>query len=279
MAGLAGRRSSKQIGPRLTGQRRNQKREVSALAKTKKIIVAGSLVIEAIYPRCTRSDSQKVRAAKKKASSEAQARMNRIYSYQKLELMLAANFPRPGSALVCTLTYDDMHLPKDKKEADAKAKRFRTMLSRARKAAGKELVMFWRSEHNHGNGRWHLHCVINSTGNDADLIRKLWDQGRNIELQPLRIDKDKNWETLARYLSKEGPERPGCRSWSYTRNAVKPEIESFTVPDDTQLQPPSGSTIIREASERTDYAAWKIVKYLAPGWERSRVKTRRRRRK
>ena len=70
--------------------------------KMKKIIHAGALVIEAVYPRMDRRDSERARAAKRKASTEAQKRMNQIYSWQKLELMLAANF-RPGD-LVVTLT-------------------------------------------------------------------------------------------------------------------------------------------------------------------------------
>ena len=132
----------------------------------------------------------------------------------------------------------------------------------------------------HGAGRWHHHVVINATGDDLDLIRSLWAEGDNIEARPLRVDKEHNYETLARYLAKEGPERPGCRSWSYTRNAVKPEIETFTVPDDTQLQPPSGSTILRDVTERTDYSYYRVVKYLAAGWDGGpRLHTRRRRKR
>ena len=250
------------------------------MAKTKKIISAGPLVVEALYPRCSRHDSPAARAAKQKASSEAQQRMNRIYSFQKLELMLAANFPTPGSALVLALTYDDTHLPPDRKAAAARLKRFRTRLAAARKARGQRLVMFWNTEHAHGAGRWHHHVVINATGDDLDLIRSLWAEGDNIEARPLRVDKEHNYETLARYLAKEGPERPGCRSWSYTRNAVKPEMETFTVPDDTQLQPPSGSTILRDVTERTDYSYYRVVKYLAAGWDGGpRLHTRRRRKR
>ena len=54
------------------------------------------------------TDSPRARASKRKLSSEAQKRMNAKYSYQKLELMLAANF-LPGD-LVVSLTYDDRHL-------------------------------------------------------------------------------------------------------------------------------------------------------------------------
>ena len=81
-------------------------------------------------------------------------------------------------------------------------------------------------------------------------------------------------------MAKEDREHPGLRSWSCTRNAAKPEFETFRVEDDTQLQAPKGSTILSEASERTEYASYKVIKYLAPGWERrGRPKARRRRRK
>ena len=80
-----------------------------ARTRTRKIITAGLLVVEAIYPRVEAKDGSRARAAKHKASSEAQKRMNAIYSWQKLELMLAANM-RPGD-LWLTVTYDDAHLP------------------------------------------------------------------------------------------------------------------------------------------------------------------------
>lgn len=235
------------------------------MAKWKKIIVAGPLVMETVYPRINSSDAPKVRAAKKKLSSEAQQRMNQIYSWQKLEFMLAANF-LPGD-LVCTFTYDDLHLPFSRKEAENKLKYFRSKLSSARKKNKKALVMFWNTEHRHGDGRWHHHCVINSTGEDFELIQKLWGQGR-IEFRKLRADKEKNYESLAKYMCKEERDKLGQRSWSYTRNAVKPETETFRVPDDTPLQAPKGSIIIQEASEQTNYGNYKFLKYIAAGAKR-----------
>lgn len=88
-----------------------------AKTKWKKIIVAGPLVMETVYPGCARHDSPRARSSKRKLSSEAQKRMNAKYSYQKLELMLAANF-LPGD-LIVTLTYDDRHLPRSREEAKA----------------------------------------------------------------------------------------------------------------------------------------------------------------
>ena len=249
-----------------------------AKTKTKKIIHAGALVVEAVYPRVQRSDSGKVRAAKQKASSAAQQRMNNIYSYHKLELMLASNF-RPGD-LVITLTSDDAHLPKDRKQAAGQLKYFRQQLGKLRQEAGAELIMIWSTEHKHGDGRWHHHIVINSTGEDYENIRRLWIYGDNIEIKPLRVDDKKNYASLARYMAKEEREKLGLRSWSYSRNCRKPEVETFAVEADTQLQAPKGSTVLEEHSERTEFASYKVIKYLAPGWElKPKARAKRRSRK
>lgn len=244
-----------------------------AKTKWKKIIVAGPLVKECIYPAVNGHDSQKVRAAKRKLSSEAQKRMNAIYSYQKLELMLAANFIQGD--LVCTFTYDDKHLPRDRKEAMARLKYFRAKLAAARKADGEQLVMFWNVEHKHGEGRWHHHVVINATGDDYKLICELWGQGE-VEIKPLRVDKEKNYESLARYMCKEQGDKVGARVWSYTRNARKPEVETFRVESDTPLQIPKGAIALAESSEKTSYGSYKYIKYLGADVQR-RVPAKRRR--
>ena len=252
------------------------------MAKMKKIIRAGLLVKEAIYPFGTRYDSPKVRQGKRKVSSEAQKRMNAIYSWQKLELMLAANFV-PGD-LVCVLTYDDAHLPDSRKEAVARLKYFRSKLSAARRKRGQTMVMFWNEEHRHhspdelSDGRWHHHCVINATGEDYEELRLLWGQGE-IHILPLQVDREKNYESLARYMCKEARDKPGQRSWSYTRNARKPEVETIRVPDDTTIQPPHGSMVLEDTSSRTEYGYYRYIKYLDIVPARKRARRRGKRRK
>ena len=247
--------------------------------KTKKIIVAGPLVREVIYSRAGSREDAVVRQAKRKTSTEAQQRANARYSWEKLELMLAANFV-PGD-LVVTLTFDDAHLPPDRKTAAARCKKFRKELGEIRKAAGTELRMIWAIENKVGEGRWHLHTVVNTTGSGdfADILR-CWPYGSNVEIQRLQVNKKKNYETLARYMTKEARERPGLRSWSYTRNCRHPETESFPVPDDTRVEIPEGATVIQEETKRTEYAEFQYVKYLAAApvdLRRMRPKARRRR--
>lgn len=249
-----------------------------AKTRTKKIITAGSLVIEGVYDRVKASDGPKTREAKHKLSSDAQRRMNAIYSWQKLELILAANF-RPGD-LVVTLTYDDFHIPMARPQALNKIKYFRKALSEARKAQGNQLLIVWNTENKHGDGRYHHHCVINATGShDYEQIRAAWGYGTDIEIQPLRVDKGKNYATLARYMTKEEREKPGLRAWSYSRNCKKPEVETFRVKEDTTVQVPKGGTEIETKSEKNQYGSYKVVKYLAPGWDRAPRPSPRRRRK
>ena len=253
--------------------------------RTKKIITAGDLVIEVIYPRNERSDSDRVRAAKRKASSEAQKRMNRIYSWQKLELMLAANFRRGD--LWITLTYDDEHLPKSRKQAKECMKYFLQKLNAERKAQHlPPVVAAWNCERKHRhedyyqNERWHHHLCLRATGSDYEMIRRCWIYGSNIEFRDLKLSADYTYERVARYMCKEAAElKLGQHCWSCTRTCRKPEIETVRVDSDEQLQIPRGSLRLERDSGENMFAKWAYVKYLQPGWDGSgKVRARRRRR-
>ena len=230
--------------------------------KQKKTITAGPLVLEAIYPRGGRGDGPDLRAAKRKMSTEAQTRLNRKHSYQKLELMIAANFG-PGD-LAVTLTYDDAHLPATRAKAVAGLKEFRRRLRNARAPTGRPLRMIWATEDSRGAGRWHHHCIINACGGDFETIRCLWTGGTDVEIRKIRIDRDHSFEALARYLCKEARDRPGLRSWSCTRGCRRPVVEVCTVDDDELLQPPKGAHVFEEAATRTEFGSWRYVKYLLP---------------
>lgn len=248
------------------------------MAKFKKIIVAGPLVVETVYPAPNPRDSTGVRAGKKALSSEAQQRMNLKYAYQKLELEIAANFG--VGDLYATFTYDDDHLPSSRKEANNRVSLFMRRLRAARKAEGQELRYIYVTEHKHGDGRWHHHILINATGDDFKRIRELWGQG-GIEFIKLRIDRDKNYETLARYLCKEQRDKVGLRLWSGSRNLHKPERECFRVPNDTPLTPPENAMVLTDSGDvRTAYGHFRYIKYLAAGTNATtKVKAKRRRRR
>lgn len=229
--------------------------------KTEKIIVAGALVRRAIYPRSAARESVRIRQAKRKASTEAQQRLNAKYSWEKLELMLAANFT--AGDLVATLTFDDSHLPDSRAGVAARLKTFRTRLTALRAKRSEETRIIWTIENKHDSGRWHIHLTLNATGNDFTDILRCWPYGSDVEIARLQVDSEKNYETLARYLCKERREQSGLRSWSYTRNCRHPEVETYAVPDDTEISAPEGSTVLEDTTKRTEYAEYRYIKYLA----------------
>lgn len=257
------------------------------MAKTLKRIYAGSIMLASLSNRGSRTASPRQRAAKRKASSEAQRLMNQIHSYQKLELMLAVNFPTAGSGLVVVLTYDDGHLPKTRAEAQNRYKYFLRKLRQARKAAGlpEPVVCSDPEILTSSTGRWHHHIVLDNTGQDYEMIRRCWIYGSNIEIEPLRVDAEKNHETLAKYMSKESREcqdaesRPGLHSWSWTRNAKRPETDTVVVPDDYDLVPPEGCTVLLDEGKQTEFASWRVLKIRYDGLQPARAAKPKRRRK
>lgn len=244
--------------------------------KTLRTRDAGMIVEQVCYQRASRSDSPKARAAKQKATNEVMARYNKKSSIRKFELMLAANFP-PGS-IVGTVTYDDEHLPDDRKAAERRFRYFRQKLSKHYKRRGVELVCFWSTEHKHGDGRWHHHFVIPSTGDDYDAIRAAWSYGSDIELGRLRVDEEKNYATLAKYYAKESREKLGLRSWSYTRNAVKPQEDSDRMDSGFKLQAPEGCTVVENLTIETPFGVFQHLVYMRPYYLKPRPRAKRRRR-
>ncbi len=235
------------------------------MSKFKRIITAGPLVVEAVYPAPHPRDSRAVRHGKKQLSSQAQQMMNLKYAYQKLELLIAANFGPKD--LFVTLTYDDEHLPDSRQAALKQIKAFWKRLRKVRQSQEEELRYIYVTEHKHGEGRWHHHCLLNATGSDFEQIRQVWGQG-GVEFRAIRVDKEKHYETLARYLCKEQRDQLGLRLWTGSRNLCKPVRECFRVPDDTPLRMPPESRCIRledTGDVRTAYGHYRYIKYITKG--------------
>ena len=273
------------------------------MAKTLKRIDAGGIQIAALYNRCTGRETPRERQAKHQASSEAQRRMNQIYSYQQLELRLAVNFPTPGSGLWVTLTFDDDHMPGSRKEAQQRFKYFLKKLRQARRKAGlPDPVVFWALEVlTSTSGRWHVHLVMDNTGRDFDLIRSCWSYGSDIEICKLGVsepgrklpdwmDRDAEepgnyYRSVARYMTKELREcqeydaRPGLHGWSCTRSCRRPEVDEQIVEDSRQLRAPRGATVLIHERRSTELTESVLLKYRLPArcfTPRARARRRRR---
>lgn len=242
-----------------------------------KRIEAGRLVREALWSTPFPNDTPKARAEKRKFSSAARQRINDRYSWQKLKMLLAANFS--GSDLVVTLTYDDDHLPIDREEARKSLKKFLAQLRAYRKDRGEALLYIYCIENKHGDTRLHHHLVLNGTGEDYDLIRSLWTFGSNVEFERVDIF---GYEELAKYLTKEpreyGHNNVGARTWVPSLNLQKPTVyPTQWVDGSVRLDPPPNAYILQREVYDNEWGRFAYIEYLLPEYPkaiRSRPKRR-----
>ena len=237
------------------------------MAYYKKTIVAGPLVMESVYPAPNPRDPTQIRREKQKLSSAALQRMNLKYAYQKLELLIAANF-KPGD-IWAVLTYTDEALPKTRKQAIACVGLFAKNLRAIRKAKNKELLYLYNVESKHFAedyfhcGRYHHHIFINSTGKDLDDIRQAWSYGK-VLFKIFKLDREHTYESAARYMVKEQKEYVGDRAWSGSRNLKKPEVDRVSVPDRVDIDIPQPAVVYSDTQTATWYGRYRHVKYLLP---------------
>ena len=201
------------------------------MAKRLKTITAGRLVVVGCYTIPTPRSTERERRALREISSAAQMTINANRSWQRLELLLAANFGRRDLHVV--LTYDDEHLPANRQAAVKRVRKMLPQLRAVRKSRGQELKYIYVTEQlSSEGGRLHHHLIINGTGADLDVLRSLWPYGE-VELEPL--DTWQGYEALAKYLTKEprelGKPEVGARNWAASLGLKKPKVESEIVKD------------------------------------------------
>lgn len=237
------------------------------MAKAIKHIKAGPLHVEVIG-NIPEERGRKGRSSRSRPTCAAQQFYNDKCSWRELELILAANF---GSRdLVLTFTYDEEHLPPDKKAAGDCLQKFFRKLRVVRKRRGEELKYVYNVEGFHGkqedeyfggdgrleDKRLHHHVVLNSTSRqDLDEIRSLWPYGGYLRAEPLDIH---YFRELAKYLTKEAREfgrgQVGERSWRGSRNLSKYEVEYIEIPTDSvTLTPPAGAVDCERFHEKNPY--------------------------
>lgn len=232
-------------------------------------------------------DRPRQRAKKSRASSEGARIKNQIRSRKWLELLIAANFPAPGSGNVLTLTFEDGMLPRNRQQARRKLHHF--LNKRLRTECEKHGIprprAIWAIEVlSSAAGRWHVHMII-SADVPLEMIRRCWIYGSNIECRRLRVDDEENHETLARYFSKELREaqeweiKPGQHVWGKTQNCLTPEIVVETVPDKAQLRAPRGATVLIQERRETVFDEVRELKYRVSAEQLARLSRRRHRRR
>ena len=231
------------------------------MAKRKKTIRAGRYVREVRYTAPEPRDGKIARAEKSKATTEVRKKMNDKTARVRLEMLLAANF-QPSDHVV-TLTYRDEDLPRTRREAAERVKKFLKVLRQIRKTNGQDTRYVYVTESKHGEGRFHHHVVMNRAGaGDVEAIRSLWAWGDDIEVQ--RFDA-REVDVWGQYLTKECGDRPvGGRMWVGSLKLEKPIIEISFVPDSAVLTAPPDSRILEREEKTTEYGSYSYLKYILP---------------
>lgn len=243
------------------------------MAKKKmKTVRAGRQIRQVIYPVISSMDPPTVRGAKQRYSTTAQAMLNRRHSFEKAQDLIAENFD-VGDILL-TLTYDEAHYPTSRKAAEGRIKSYVAKLRKRWRAMKKwgDPVIFWVTEEKHGDGRLHHHLIIKAPpGKCYAILRSCWLWGSVTDMKKLRVDRDKNFESIARYLCKEAPEL-GKHQWHITRSAGRPDVDVRWVPGDAMIKPPKGSLVLASASVH-DYQSgggYQYATYILPLCRRRR---------
>ena len=230
----------------------------------RKVIVAGNMWMAVQYTAIHTQNQSARREAKMRISTPAREALNAVKSWQKMMLILAANFR--SRDLVVTLSYREDALPKVREEADRQLDNFIRALRKHRRTKGQELVYCRTTEGYHSGGRLHHHLILNSTGDDYEIIRQLWKKnGDNIEFDSFGWDGAERW---AKYLTKEpreqGRRHVGDRTWRTSRNVKRPTHSHCFVPEDEKLLPPPGAHVLDTANSVNSYGRFSFIYALLP---------------
>lgn len=194
-----------------------------------KIISAGCITEVSGCRIIQKGDSAPARAAKKECSTLGRKLTNHRTMQRRLKLLLATNFKLTD--LFLTLTFDDDHLPRTRKEAMNAIEKFVKLLRRHRTLRGQELLYIYCIESKHGAGRHHVHMIVNSTSNDIEALCSLWEGGAvdweyigwSKERGKLQPRGAKGYEILSKYLTKE-VQPVGARNYSGSKNLARPTV-------------------------------------------------------
>lgn len=254
------------------------------MAKYLRSIQAGRYRCEYTYSKISRYDTDRVRAEKKRASSQAQKVVNDRLSRIQLTGILAENFTDYQDSYFVTLTFDELHYPVSPRKTDIRAAMERgaaNYLDRLRyqaKKRGSKIFSVWAIGIGEG-GRYHIHFVLR--GPTAEDIRDCWTAG-NVDYHSLYADtawlsdKKRGWlvqsagcanpAQIAKYIMQNGNDRPvGKHPWHASRNCKRPKPQpAILVPDSTTVNPVNGAEILDNIEHSTIYGSYSYIEYILP---------------
>lgn len=230
----------------------------------RKTIQAGSLWMAVQYTAIRGNSQASRREARSQISSPARESLNAKLSWQKLMLTLAANYKKDD--LVVGLDYREAALPKRREDADRKLTNFINALRAHRRKLGQELIYVRVTEGYHSGGRLHHHLIINSTGEDYEIIKQLWSRNADtVDFEPFGSDGAERW---GKYLTKEPREKGrryvGDRTWRTSIHMKKPVITCEYVDSRDTLEPPDGAFVVDRTSCENCYGRFSHIMAMLP---------------
>lgn len=211
----------------------------------RRVIQAGRLWMAVQYTAIHTQNQAARREVRSQISTPARESLNAKLSWQKLMILLAANFTTKD--LVVTLTYRDEALPVSREAADRRLSNFiRALRADRRNHSPPDPLVYVRvTEGYHSDGRLHHHMIVNATNLDFKTIRDLWSKnGDDIDFEQFGADGAERW---AKYLTKEPREKGrryvGDRTWRCSRGMKRPEAYSIYVDEGDALVPPPGAFV------------------------------------
>lgn len=232
----------------------------------RRVIQAGRLWMAVQYTAIHTQNQTARRDARSQISTPARESLNAKLSWQKLMILLAANFTTRD--LVVTLTYRDADMPVNREAADRRLSNFiRALRSCRRSHSPPDPLVYVRvTEGYHTGGRLHHHLIVNATSLDFKVIRDLWSKnGDDIDFEQFGYDGAERW---AKYLTKEPREKGrryvGDRTWRCSRGMKRPEAYSVYVDASDQLMPPAGAFVTDKTECINSYGRFCHMMALLP---------------
>ena len=224
------------------------------MKKRRRTATAGNLVKVVDYTPPAPRDTKQQRAAKHKTTTAAQKIINTKLAQGRLEMKLAANFSNKDYFVTCTFDGENPDRKTVKKCKNSFIRQLRTI----RRARNQALKWVFCIECKHGDGRYHLHAVINAADGKTDFeeIRSLWTHG-HVEISRLFDSKHafNTWLDIARYMTKERPEDGkdetpvGAQIYTCSRNLEKPIIVTEWIDEKEPFDIPAGAEILEDRNE------------------------------
>ena len=243
------------------------------MKRRRKTIIAGNLVKIVEYTPPMPRDSQQARSARRKTTTEAQKALNYRTAQGKLETKLAANFSSQDYFI--TFTYRPGEEPATRSEAARHKAQYVRRLRNARSRRAQPLRWIIALENKHGDGRYHFHAVINSTGTEIDReeIVSLWDHGEAHIEQLFNTQHDtgedfNTWMQLAKYMTKERPEDGpdttpnGAQLYNCSRNLKRPIVLTEWIEAGSIVEIPPEAVGVEKTEAINEFSTFRYVKYM-----------------